>query len=401
MNKNLEEKLDSKQKDIDAINQIPVINQILEVICGTTGMGFAAIARVTPDSWTTCAVRDEVLFGLKPGDELQIETTICNEIQMSRLPVVINHVANDLRYADHHTPKMYGFQSYISIPIITKDGSFFGTLCSLDPEPAILDTPQIMGMFKLFADLIAFHLHAIQELTISETSLHEEQKTSELRDQFIAILGHDLRNPVGAIRNGAQLLLRSELKERDLKLVNLIKDSSYRITGLIENVLDFARGRLGDGITLAATRNEMLKEDLDEVIGELNMIWPGRKIETIYDLDHAVHCDGKRIAQLFSNLLGNALTYSAAESVVTVKAFSDTQKFHLEVINTGNQIPDSKLERLFEPFSRIETGKSKDGLGLGLYISKEIANAHGGQLLVDSNSEHTCFKLIIPSIPAD
>lgn len=395
MNKELEDRL--KQSDIAAINQIPVIDQILEVICGTTGMGFAAIARVKRDSWIACAVRDQINLGLNPGDELNVETTICHEIEISRTPVVINHVAKDLIYANHHTPKMYGFQSYISIPIITKNGSFFGTLCSLDPEPAILDTPQIMGMFKLFADLIAFHLHAIEELNISELSLHEEQRTSELRDQFIAILGHDLRNPVGAIRNSAQLLLRSALGEREMKLVNLIKDSSYRITGLIENVLDFARGRLGDGITLDRTLNFNLEENLDEVINELTVVWPERKIEKFYELKYPVNCDVKRIAQLFSNLLGNALSYSISESVVIVKAHSTPQNFYLEVQNQSNQIPDSKLERLFQPFSRIETGKSKEGLGLGLYISKEISLAHGGNLEVSSTPEMTSFILTIPN----
>ena len=123
------------QQDIDDIAQIPIVSRLLDVVCQTTGMGFAAIARVTEDNWITCSVRDDINFGLKPGDELEIKTTICDEIRMHQKSVVIDHVATDPNFSQHHTPLMYGFQSYISMPIIRKNGSFFGTLCAIDPKP--------------------------------------------------------------------------------------------------------------------------------------------------------------------------------------------------------------------------------------------------------------------------
>src|ERR1700759_1270886 len=107
----------SIQSDIENISQIPIIPSLLEVICKTTGMGFAAIARVTEDKWVACSVRDEILFGLNPGSELKLETTICNEIRQTHQAVVIDHVEKDKKFHDHPTPRMYGFQSYISLPI--------------------------------------------------------------------------------------------------------------------------------------------------------------------------------------------------------------------------------------------------------------------------------------------
>jgi hypothetical protein len=88
------------------------------MVCRTTGMRFAAVARVTEDRWIACSVLDEIDFGLKPGGELKVETTICNEIRQSREPVIINHVAEDEAWCAHATPALYGFQSYISVPII-------------------------------------------------------------------------------------------------------------------------------------------------------------------------------------------------------------------------------------------------------------------------------------------
>src|SRR5580698_6257109 len=129
------------QTDIDAVENLAVVPTILEVVCRTTGMGFAAVARVTSERWIACSVRDEIAFGLKPGSELKLETTICHEIRQSGRPVTIDHVAQDATFHNHHTPALYGFQSYISIPIILRDGNFFGTLCAIDPKPAKVNNP--------------------------------------------------------------------------------------------------------------------------------------------------------------------------------------------------------------------------------------------------------------------
>src|SRR6185295_18661051 len=144
-------------------------------------------------------VRDEIAFGLTPGGELEVETTICHEIRQSGEAVIIDSVADDMAFCGHHTPAQYGFQSYISMPIVLADGSFFGTLCAIDPRPARVSTPETVEMFRLFAELIAFHLDAVDRLENSEANLLTERHTAELRDQFIAVLGHDLRNPLASI----------------------------------------------------------------------------------------------------------------------------------------------------------------------------------------------------------
>lgn len=385
------------QTDVESINSIAIVPKLLEVICRTTGMGFAAIARVTEDKWITCSARDEILFGLKPGDELKVETTICNEIRQTGYLVAIDHVAQDELFRDHHTPKLYGFQSYISVPINRRDGTLFGTLCAIDPQPARVNNIETIGMFTLFTDLISFHLEAIEKLNATETKLVEERKTANLREQFIAILGHDLRNPVGAILNVAQILLRMPLDERTLRLANIVQDSSYRMKALIDNILDFARGRLGEGITLNKNKDEQTEKMLKEVITELSIMWPERTIDVKLSLAKPVNCDGKRLAQLFSNLLGNALTHGKKDKPITVRAASFDDEFILTVANSGKKIPEAAIERLFQPFSRGEVKPGQQGLGLGLYIASEIAKAHGGNITVSSTSYETMFTLTIPS----
>ncbi|MEO5594293.1 MAG: GAF domain-containing sensor histidine kinase [Chitinophagaceae bacterium] len=389
--------MESLEADIAAISQISILPSLLEVVCRATGMGFAAVAKVTEDKWVACGVHDEILFGIKPGGELQIETTICNEIRRSHEAVIIDHVEKDEIFCRHPTPAMYGFQSYISVPIIRKNGNFFGTLCAIDPKPARLNNPQIIGMFKLFADLIAFHLQAIEDLISSQTKLLEERKTAELREQFIAILGHDLRNPIGAISNSAQVLQVITSDEDILRLAGIIKNSSYRMQGLIENILDFARGRLGEGIIINRKIISDIENVLTVVITELHAVWPGRIIETQFDLSIPVNCDSSRIAQLFSNLLSNALSYGKMEEPVMVVAISSAESFTLSVTNKGNEIPAKEMAHLFTAFYRSEVKPGQQGLGLGLFISAEIARAHGGDIRVESSSEKTSFTLQIPA----
>ena len=233
------------QRDIDAVQRIDAVPRILEVICRTTGMGFSAVARVTEDRWICCAVRDEIKFGLAPGGELKVETTICDEIRDSGEAVVIDQVSQDAAYCQHPTPAMYGFQSYISMPIVLADGTFFGTLCAIDPRPAKLKTPETVGMFKLFAELIAAHLNAVERLDRTETSLAGERRDAELREQFIAVLGHDLRNPLASIQAGLRLLPKARPPEKAAEIVGMMQNSITRMSKLVDNVHGFRAGPAG------------------------------------------------------------------------------------------------------------------------------------------------------------
>ena len=384
--------------DVAAIRAIDAVPTILEVICRTTGMGFAAVARVTQDRWIACEVRDEIAFGLRPGGELAVETTICHEIHQSGVPVVIDHVAEDAAYRDHHTPAQYGFQSYVSVPIVLKDGSFFGTLCAIDPRPALVNTPQTTGMFKLFAELIGFHLSALDRIAISEARLLDAQKTAELREQFIAVLGHDLRNPLGAIGAGADVLRTTPLNPRGIRMVEVIRASVARMSGLIEDVMDFARGRLGSGLTLVRNADVPLTPVLRHVIVELEAKFPGRKIVVELALQEPVDCDRTRIAQLLSNLVSNAISYGAPAEAIRVTAQTRDGFLELSVANGGDPIPPEAMERLFQPFTRGAVRPTQQGLGLGLFIASEVARAHRGTLGVESTAKETRFTFRMPLV---
>jgi signal transduction histidine kinase len=245
-------------------------------------------------------------------------------------------------------------------------------------------------MFEMFADVIAHHLNAIDEVKSAEATLYGERRNAALREQFIAVLGHDLRNPLAAIDGGMRLLLKTPLNDQATKIVGMVQNSVKRMAELIGNVTDFARGRLGGGVTLNLAA-EPMEPMLRQVVAELQTTAPERLIETSLALTGPVKCDRVRLGQLVSNLLANALAYGAPDKPVRLEAATRDGKFELAVINGGEPIPPAALGSIFEPFTRGAYRPNQQGLGLGLYIAHEIAKAHGGTLEVKSTPAETRF----------
>ncbi len=387
----------SHLQDVEAVRGIAVVPSILATVCALTGMGFAAVARVTEDRWVACSVEDKIAFGLEPGGELLLETTICNEIRHTRRPVIIADVPADPLFFNHHTPAMYGFRSYISMPIVLRDGRFFGTLCAIDPEPRDLARPEIEATFRMFAELIGFHLDAVDKFDLSETQLASAVETGALREEFIAVLGHDLRNPLASIQAGVTMLGKNEQTPRGTMILGQMQHSVDRMGKLIDNILDFARGRLGGGFSLDR-RSVAIEPLLRGVVNELAASHPERQIV----LDCAapglkIDCDPARIEQVVSNLLGNALTHGATDQPVTVHCALEGDAFVLSVANGGDPIPESARAGIFQPFARGVSG-GMEGLGLGLYITAQIAAAHDGKVTFASTKAETRFTVTLPAV---
>ena len=385
------------ETDIATINRISAVPAILQVISEMTEMRFAAVARVTPTSWTACAVLDNLGFGLKPGGELDLVSTLCFETLGSHQPIIIDNVSEDPLYHDHHTPKIYHFESYITIPVFRTDGSFFGTICALDPEPAQLKSSTIQTTMESFARLLSLQLDAEENLQRTETALLLERETAELREQFIAVLGHDLRNPLFAITTASQRLLRKHPNPDTETLVQHIFSCGQRASRLVEDVLDFARGRLGAGIPLTRHAACDLDKVFTHVISEVQHVHPERVINAQIGVLNDVYCDSGRLAQLLSNLLANAIAHGAKTGAVDVQVQVIEQVFSLTVTNQGQAIPLKVQAQLFQPYSRPANDTPQAGLGLGLYIASQIAKSHGGNIEVASCEQHgTVFTFRMP-----
>lgn len=383
--------------DIATIGRIKAVPALLQVICESTGMRFAAVARVTDTTWTACAVLDQLGFGLQVGGELELNTTLCDEIRGHHQTIIIDKASEDPLFCNHLTPRTYRFESYISVPVFRSNGAFFGTICALDPNPAKLKDSAIAPMIESFARLLSIQMESEDVLIQTEQALAHEREVAELREQFIAVLGHDLRNPLFAISAGAEMLLRRAVDERSIALIEHIIISGNRASRLVGDVLDFARGRLGAGIIVSMTPLTDLSQALHHVVSEVHRVNPQRVFNVrIGDL-HNLRGDRDRIAQLLSNLVANAIHHGSKQGPVDIDAYIHEQRFTLSVRNQGTPIPAAVMAQLFHPFKRHNADAPQSGLGLGLYIANQIAEAHGGSMQVSSSSDHgTLFTFLLP-----
>ncbi len=386
------------RKSVDEIQAIGAVPKILETVAAMTGLGFVCIAHVTDDAWITCAVLDKLEFGLKPGDELDVTTTLCEEVRDTGRSVIIDHVAESTQYAGHHTPRIYGFQSYFSIPVFRTDGRYFGTLCGLDPKPIKLSDPVTVSTLHLFAELISKQLDAENRQQAARSDLSSERETAELREQFIAVLGHDLRTPLGSIALGADLLALKVADPALRPVVERIRRSARRMASLVDDVMDFTRGRMGSGIRLKLRRHDSVHLTLEQVIDEMRGLHPERVIAaSIPDL-LCLDCDPERLAQLLSNLLANALVHGNAGTPVHIDARHEDGTFVLSVSNEGQDLPPEVIAQLFKPYWRATSRPGSEGLGLGLYIVDQIARAHGGKIDVTSSAGRTAFTFTLDNV---
>ncbi|AXR04959.1 GAF domain-containing sensor histidine kinase [Salinimonas sediminis] len=381
----------SVQQDIHAIQSIEAVPTILSMISESTGLRFVCIARVSPDNWTACAVLDNANFNLLPGDTLEISTTFCEQVRSSQKEVMIDHVEQDNVYHNHPTPKMYGFESYFSYPIYDAQGDFFGTLCGLDPLPMKLKTDTTRSMIASFAQLISRQLSAERRFSEAQQALQEEQAMAQLREQYIAILGHDLRTPLSSIMMGVDVLKLMPLAKDAASVLKRMENSAKRISLLTDNVMDFTHGQMGKGIPIKRVPCANLAEVLKHTVAELESNYHKRTFISNIDVTGVIYCDTGRLAQLLSNLLINALVHGDSSQPVVINAHNRNGQLLIEVANGGQPIPAETQARLFQPFWRNPWQGAHKGLGLGLFIASQIAAAHQGELAVASDEQQTTF----------
>ncbi|KAF5882789.1 MULTISPECIES: PAS domain-containing sensor histidine kinase [Rhizobium] len=308
-------------------------------------------------------------------------------------------------YETHFAPllRMQGFFNEVALDLVTVDGKKLPVLANAmerrAENGALLFTRVTMFQAaerrRYERELVEARAAADAAGATIKAKLAFEQQTAELREEFIAVLGHDLRNPLASISAAARILRKEKQTDRAIKVLDLMQGSVVRMSALIDNVLDFARGRLGGGITLER-RSEHLEPLLRQVIEELRFSHLDRAIEVTIEFDGPIDCDSGRIGQLVSNLLGNALTHGAPDEPVRLSAATVDGKLELWIANGGAPISSEAMTGLFQPFFKGEAGTSQRGLGLGLHIASEIARAHGGTITVSSDDKETRFTFVMP-----
>lgn len=252
-----------------------------------------------------------------------------------------------------------------------------------------------LGYLQQLADKSCSALLRIRLAGQLKQSEREAQELAEQQSLLMGIIGHDLRNPLAAIRMGGGLLQQMLPNEsRTLRLVQRIVRTAARAEGLIQQLLDFSVLRAGRGIPLRRRPGNAAKW-LQELVDEIRLSHPQREIRIVAPDTVEVNWDRERMAQAWGNLILNALHYGERSGEVDIELRAATDHVQLCVRNRGSVLNQDAMANLFEPFERGPNGGAP-GCGLGLYIVREVIRAHGGKIDVTSADEQTCFSLFLP-----
>lgn len=245
---------------------------------------------------------------------------------------------------------------------------------------------------------------AIDQL-LAESIARYAQDVQRSKDLVLGVLGHDLRNPLGAIMMSAAALVKKEGPDsRSLRTATRILNSAARMEAMIRDLLDFTRSQLGGGIPV--NRSEMnMKTVCKHAVDEITAYHPACTVHFEARGKLRGEWDSGRITQLLSNLVGNAYQHGAEDSVVDVSVHGTRDHVVLSVHNRGTVIPQRQLLDIFSPFRQLEptagTAKDPRSVGLGLYISEAIVKAHRGTIAVESNKTGTTFTVRLPRHSGD
>jgi len=295
--------------------------------------------------------------------------------------------------------RMQGHVHEIALDLLTADGEKIPTIANA-AEKRGSGSEHLFTRLTLFkaVDRRTYERSLLEAQVRAEAESKAQREAAVVREQFIAVLGHDLRNPLAATAAGVRMLQqREQLSARGHSILAEMENSLARASGLVDDVLDLARGRLGGGLVINRNADAPLTPVLEQVIAEIRAIAPDHRIDARVAIEEPVFCDRPRLAQLASNLLANAATHGSTDQPIRLSAATEGDSFVLSVANDGGPIPEEVRSRLFQPFFRGDARPSRNGLGLGLFIASEIAKAHDGTLSVSSTTAQTRFTFTMPN----
>lgn len=392
------DKHDELYRDFLAVRKISIVPLMLDTVCRLTGLGFSAVARVTQNRWLACTVLDNVNFGLGEGEELKIETTLCNEIRDNHKAIVIDHVEADAMYRDHHTPRLYGLQSYISFPIILKNGEFFGTLCAIGSQPALLSDPKITGTFKLFAELVSFHLQSIELVEKSFDALQYTKQqlafSHNENQHYQQISQHNFQEQIRKINLFTDILIsHADLADSDKtkETAQKINASAKELFSMVKHISTFSDISVSSESFEPVDLNKVLEQacrafESDKNAGQLtfeNHLLP------------LVHGQPGQLQVLFIQLISymanatdkspsviktSARTMTASEVNASLPLDKELEYGELCFEYKHKGIEEHHLDNIFDIIVHSRDSKHADRYEAGLAASRKIIQGHKGYI---------------------
>jgi signal transduction histidine kinase len=341
-------------------------------------------------------------WDLSAGKVFPIEASVCQVVRSSGSPVVIADAEHDTRVAEVAMRSELDIRAYLGVPIFVGNGSLYGTVCAVDPQPRTFSQTQI-DLLRIIAGQLAFVVERQQSAHAerqAEQEIHTALRALDEQSQVLRVVAHDMRTPLSSISGFVELLQQYALgpiSAEQQEALSRIKLASVFVTRLAEDLIDTLTG---DTQNLA-----LLSEPLDPYLIALNVLELCRPLAVdrglalefrgAGDLPQVVG-DPERVQQVLFNLLSNALRYTI-EGRVALIVDSNQEMVEFRVEDTGPGIPEDRQEQIWQPYTRATD--QGQGLGLGLYVVQRLVLAMGGSVGMRSTvGQGSAFWVRLPSL---
>jgi phosphoserine phosphatase RsbU/P len=358
-----------------------------------------------------------LLLAAPDGTLLKVNATLCRWLGHASDELVGRRRFQDLLtmggrifWQTHLQPllRMQGSVAEVKLELRAGDGRSLPTIVNIAERPFERETllhvsaiiaedrhkyeRELLLQRQRLEELAALHARDQEELDAARA---EAEDRAQFAEQLVGMVSHDIRNPLSVIHMSSVLLERGVSPEQQAKSVDRIARAVARVQHLIGDLLDFTQARLGGGISVRKTEVDLHQAVADHV-AELAIAFPANRIEHAREGAGSCLADANRITQAVGNLVANAVAHGAQDRPITVRTRSDAGGFRITVHNHGSAIPPEVQDRLFAPLVRGAEARSQ-GVGLGLYIVREIVRAHAGRVQVHSTAEGgTSFEIVLP-----
>ena len=366
--------------------------RILEELCSQTKMRYGLIRKKDGAKWGNWCVYDYHSQQIVDKNS-DTYVKIYQEIRTGFSPIYIDDSTQCTVDQWAHVLQEFGLKSYISYPIVNKNDAIVGHMSFMNAEPVHLDRNKLETLLPVCSDLIALNFNTIFGLNNVRKELKQELSYTKNRELILTALAHDLNNPVSIVKVISQYLMGSVKDDNQKRLIKKIEEASFRMKGMIDDILDFSSIRLENKPSII---NEYCRIDtlIRQILSEYELLHHKKLIANI-EVPTEIRCDQHKMGRAFSNLIGNAIKHGNPDKNIEINASIEDGQFIFSVTNDVIfQQHLSDLSNLFEPFTR---GSNSKGLGLGLFIAHEIAKLHKGAITVHLDHNTITFKLVIPA----
>lgn len=402
------------------VQRLPALLAVLKALRGLSQMRFAALVRLTDCQWHACLVDDQAGLGIKAGDVWPIENTLCGLVREVNGPVIQPSVAADVAGENAaHMAAALGIRCHFSYPVFDADGAFFGVLCMMDTAPCHSMSFAVIDATSAFSQLVGAELSRTSEAA-SQVSADSRaprapetgsvraatapaqlapgisEVTPSVQSRVLSVMAHDLRNPMHSLMAAIEMVQLKPMEPRLERLMGMVHGSASRLSELAQQTLDFTRLQILGELPVQIVPFHHSADGIKAVIKAVRASYPQREVQEDVEGCPAADIDPARLDQAFASVLTHAIKHCGADKHVGVQAKGRDRTLAIEVSVPGYILDSALLEHVFDPFAQLDGAAQTAHLGVGLYLARATALAHGGDLIATKTGNEVRFVFLLP-----